>query len=265
MPISLAAQRIPEQTPSELRDTVELYAADLAALGRRYDVDYSAARRDRLKRFHSEWRERLKRIAFDRLGLARSGIMFAVGEPDMPPQPIYDGVADQMSAVCLAYGILAALIARDRFGVGQEVDASLLGSMMWLQNVSVSARLILGVGVPRMPRAYAANPLWNQYRCSDGRWLALGMMQADRYWPAVCAAIGRPELAADERFANMRVRAGNAGECIRLLSGENHLDRCRLAVTRHPGDLELVAVDAEVDDRPQPALVDDAGVHAELV
>jgi crotonobetainyl-CoA:carnitine CoA-transferase CaiB-like acyl-CoA transferase len=189
--------------------------------------------------------------SFDRLGLARSGIMFAVGEPDMPPQPIWDGVADQMGAVCLAYGILAALIARDRFGVGQEVDASLLGSMMWLQNVSVSARLLLGVAVPRMPRAYAANPLWNQYRCSDGHWLALGMMQADRYWPALCAAIGRPELSTDERFANMRARAGNAGECVRLLD-EAFATRPRdawLRDLRSAGDVICAPVNS-VDDLP---------------
>jgi crotonobetainyl-CoA:carnitine CoA-transferase CaiB-like acyl-CoA transferase len=223
----------------------------------RLGLDYATLRRDNPKLVYASGTGYGARgpdsaePSFDRLGLARSGIMFAVGEPDMPPQPIYDGVADQMSAVCLAYGILAALIARDRFGVGQEVDASLLGSMMWLQNVSVSARLILGIGVPRMPRAYAANPLWNQYRCSDGRWLALGMMQADRYWPAVCAAIGRPELAADDRFASMRVRAGNAGECIRLLD-EAFARRPRDEWIRHlraAGDVICAPVNS-VDDLP---------------
>jgi crotonobetainyl-CoA:carnitine CoA-transferase CaiB-like acyl-CoA transferase len=117
--------------------------------------------------------------------------------------------------------------------------------------VSVSARLILGIGVPRMPRAYAANPLWNQYRCADGRWLALGMMQADRYWPAVCAAIGRPELAADDRFASMRVRAGNAGECIRLLD-EAFATRPRdewIRDLRAAGDVICAPVNS-VDDLP---------------
>lgn len=53
----------------ELRDTVELYATDRAALLRRYDVDYAPVRRERLRRFHTEWRDRLRRVAFDRLGL----------------------------------------------------------------------------------------------------------------------------------------------------------------------------------------------------
>jgi hypothetical protein len=69
MLILLTALALVQGPPSELRDTVELYATDLAALGRRYDVDYSPARRERLRRFHTEWRERLRKVAFDRLGL----------------------------------------------------------------------------------------------------------------------------------------------------------------------------------------------------
>ena len=61
--------------------------------------------------------------SFDQLGLARSGIMLAAGEPDMPPLAIAGGIADQMGAIMLAYGVLAALLARERFGIGQEVDA----------------------------------------------------------------------------------------------------------------------------------------------
>lgn len=53
---------------SELRDTVSLYTTDLAALNRRWTVDYSAARRERFRSFHTEWQGRLARIDFDRLG-----------------------------------------------------------------------------------------------------------------------------------------------------------------------------------------------------
>jgi len=53
---------------SELRDTVELYAGDRAALLRRYDVEVSPARRERLRRYTTEWRDRLRRIPFDALG-----------------------------------------------------------------------------------------------------------------------------------------------------------------------------------------------------
>ena len=158
--------------------------------------------------------------SFDQLGLARSGIMFAAGEPDMPPQAIGGGVADQMGAILLAYGVLAAVIARERFGVGQVVDASHLGSMSFLQGLSLTSRLINGAAFPRVPRARAFNPLWNHYRCGDDKWLALGMLQPDRYWADFARAIGRPELATDARFATMGARAGNCAALIEIL------DRC---------------------------------------
>jgi len=155
--------------------------------------------------------------SFDQLGLARSGIMMAVGEPDMPPLQIAGGIADQMGAIMLAYGVMTALLARERFGVGQQVDASHLGSMAFLQGLSLSARLMMGFAIPRMPRKYAANPLWNHYRCADDNWICLGMLQPDRYWADFVGAIGRPELATDERFATLQARAGNAGAAVEIL------------------------------------------------
>jgi len=155
--------------------------------------------------------------SFDYLAQARSGIMLAAGEPDMPPLAIAGGVADQMGAIMLAYGILVALFVRERFGIAQVVDASHLGSMTWLQGLSVAASLMLGMAIPRQARQFAINPLWNHYRCADGRWIALGMLQPDRYWADFCRALGRPDLASDERFATMQRRMEHAAECIALL------------------------------------------------
>lgn len=155
--------------------------------------------------------------SFDQMGLARSGFMYAVGEPDMPPLQVAGGIADQMGAIMLAYGVLAALLARERFGVGQKVDASHLGSMIWLQGLSVASRAMMGFAIPRLPRKYAANPLWNHYQCQDGLWLCLGMLQPDRYWADFVRVLGRPELATDPRFADLRARAAHAAEAVAIL------------------------------------------------
>jgi len=155
--------------------------------------------------------------SFDYLGLARSGIMYSAGEPDDDPLAIAGGIADQMGAIMLAYGIVVALLARERTGRGQEVDASHLGSMAWLQGLGLSARLMLGRALPRQARRFATNPLWNHYRCGDGLWLALSMLQPDRYWERFCAVLEIPEAAADARFKSMLDRMMNAGECIALL------------------------------------------------
>lgn len=189
--------------------------------------------------------------SFDYLGLARSGIMLSAGEPDHPPLAIAGGIADQMGAIMLAYGIMAALVARERFGIGQAVDGSHLGSMMALQGLSVSARLMWGFAIPRMPRKFQANPLWNHYQCQDGRWICLGMLQPDRYWADFCRVVGRPELATDERFVDLRVRAANAGTAIEILDA---LFATRplaewMTLLRAGGDFIFCQVNA-VDDLP---------------
>ena len=155
--------------------------------------------------------------SFDYLGLARSGIMLSCGEPDDPPHAIAGGIADQMGAVMLAYGVLAALLVRERTGRGQEVDASHLGSMAWLQGLGLAARCMLGRAIPRQSRKFASNPLWNHYKCRDGLWLALGMLQGDRYWANLCRVLGVPDAGTDERFATQMQRMFNAGACVDLL------------------------------------------------
>jgi crotonobetainyl-CoA:carnitine CoA-transferase CaiB-like acyl-CoA transferase len=190
--------------------------------------------------------------SFDHLGLARSGIMLAAGEPDMPPLAIAGGVADQMGAIMLAYGVLAALLARERLGVGQDVDASHLGSMLMLQGLSVSSKLMMGFAIPRLARSRAGNPLWNHYRCRDDKWLALAMLQPDRYWAQFARAIGRPELASDGRFADLRARGQNAAACVAILD-EVFASRTRAewigVLHDSPGDFIFTVVNS-VDDLP---------------
>ncbi len=125
---------------------------------------------------------------------ARSGVMYTHGVKSSEPIYTTGGIADQMGAIMLAYGVLAALLARERYGIGQQVDASHLGSMMALQGLNVSMRTIMGQEFARTTREESFNPLWNHYRCADGKWLALAMLQPDRYWKDICAAMGLGEI-----------------------------------------------------------------------
>jgi len=194
--------------------------------------------------------------SFDHLGLARSGIMYAAGEAEDPPLAIAGGIADQMGAIMLAYGVMTALVARERHGVGQAVDASHLGSMMMLQGLSVSSRLMLGFAMPRVSRANAGNPLWNHYRCKDGHWIALAMLQADRYWADFCRAIGRPDMAVDERFKDIPSRAKNRAVALAALD-EAFASRTRdewiATLRREPGDFIFTVVNSvgDLPDDPQ--------------
>jgi crotonobetainyl-CoA:carnitine CoA-transferase CaiB-like acyl-CoA transferase len=124
-----------------------------------------------------------------------------------------------MGGIMLAYGIMTALVARERHGVGQEVNASHLGSMIALQGLNVSMRTIMGKEFPRNTRDDAFNPLWNHYKCADGLWLCLGMLQTDRYWKDFCTTLGIPELIADPRFDNLKMRGKNHRELVAILDG----------------------------------------------
>ena len=155
--------------------------------------------------------------SFDYMGLARSGIMTAVGEPQMEPLSIAGGIADQMGAIMLAYGVMAALLAREKYGMGQEVDISHLGSMTALQGLNVACKTILGKEFKRMPRAAAPSPLWNHYKCGDDKWICLAMPQQDRYWSDFCKVLDIEHVLDDPRFATMGDRADNAKELIPIL------------------------------------------------
>ena len=155
--------------------------------------------------------------AWNMMGLARSGIMTAVSTSDEDPVEIFGGIADQLGAMSLAYGILAALVARERNGFGQEVDASLLGSMIALQGLPIGMHLLTNLGLDVPPRKQTPNPLSNHYRCLDGRWIELTILQSDRHWPDFCRALGIERLQEDPRFENMDTRAEHSPELIAIL------------------------------------------------
>jgi len=148
--------------------------------------------------------------SFDILAQARGGIMMLNGEPDGPPLPMPVPIADQVGAIVAAYGIVVALLHRQRTGQGQELNASLLGSQLALQSFNVTSYLLTGRLPQRQPRG-GFGPLWNVYKGSDGKHFALAMLE-DRWWPGVCRAIGEPELESDPRFDTAPKRFQNGEE-----------------------------------------------------
>jgi crotonobetainyl-CoA:carnitine CoA-transferase CaiB-like acyl-CoA transferase len=151
----------------------------------------------------------------DLVGLARSGFLDLnrIGEVE-PTYLMGPGLADQVGAMTFAYAILGALVHRLRTGEGQALEVSQLGSMMLLQNLGLTAFLNSGEPLARVDRRTARNPLWNTYPCADGRWLALGMSQGDRFWAPFCRAVGREDLIAEPRYATMALRETCAAELV---------------------------------------------------
>jgi crotonobetainyl-CoA:carnitine CoA-transferase CaiB-like acyl-CoA transferase len=155
--------------------------------------------------------------AFDPVGLARSGLMSATGERESPPGQIVGAIVDTMGATMTAFGIVGALFARERFNIGQEVDASLLGAGMWAQFSNISLTLLRGRTMARHSRARAKNPLANVYQCKDGEWLSLAEPQSDRYWPQFCKVLGIEPLEKDPRFSDEWKRREHCEEFVSIL------------------------------------------------
>ncbi|MFH1123409.1 MAG: CoA transferase, partial [Pseudomonadota bacterium] len=64
---------------------------------------------------------------------AASGMMLGIGEATMPPIHLPGAISDQTTAIMLAYDIMVGLFCRDRKGIGQEINVSMLGTMVWVQ------------------------------------------------------------------------------------------------------------------------------------
>ena len=160
------------------------------------------------------------RRAFDSVAQARSGIMYALGgEPDTPPAQIGGPVFDQMTGTLLVYAVLAALVARDRTGKGQQVEVSLLGSGIHLQAYNLNTALLRGRQIPRPSRRSLKNPMANHFECADGEWLLLSEPQADRFWPAFCDALSIRHLEKDEKYRDAAARRENFRELLDIIEG----------------------------------------------
>ena len=146
---------------------------------------------------------------------ARSGAMMAAGEEGTQPVYLQPGMADRITSVYLAYGTLAALLGRQRLGLGQMVTVSQFGAMIVVQGTGVLPTLWMGQDTRKQCRNNQPNPLTNWYMCKDKKRIMLCLFQSDKYWSKLCMALGLPELANDPRFVNAEKRENN---CISLIS-----------------------------------------------
>lgn len=154
------------------------------------------------------------RIAFDLTAFfGRGAIMSLIGEPGAPPPSFRAGQGDHPTGMALLISILAALRVRDRTGEGQVVETALLRTAAWTIGCDVQTALVDRTQPGKRGRAEAFGPMNTQYRCADGVWLTLSALDQNR-WPAFCDGIGRPELAADERYATPVDRFKNNREII---------------------------------------------------
>ena len=150
-------------------------------------------------------------------GDSRSGLLHVLQSPGTDPVQMPIAYADFLTGLTLAYGIMTALLIRERTGVAQEVDASLYNSVTWALTSDIAGTLVTGKDRQGTARRDRGTPLMNAYRTSDGRWLYLMMARRDAFWAKFCRALGREELAADRRFAGREMSAEDAKSLFDIL------------------------------------------------
>lgn len=145
---------------------------------------------------------------------SRSGMLADMAEPGGYPASAPGCVGDGATGAALFGGICAALLNRERTGMGDFVETSLFGNAVWLCG-TMSAFEQYGYHYPKKRSEMGA--LYTFYKCKDGEWLHLAVTQHDRYWKPLAEALNVPELAEDERFKNAALISRNRAQLIPLL------------------------------------------------
>jgi crotonobetainyl-CoA:carnitine CoA-transferase CaiB-like acyl-CoA transferase len=138
------------------------------------------------------------RPGLDQIIQGFSGLMSITGFEGGEPTRVGLPIADLLTGLFGAYGVLAALQARAQTGRGQRVNTSLLESMVGMLAFQ-GVRYLNGAGVP--PPAGNHHPInapYGVFRARDG-FLTIGAT-GDKRWPKLCEVIGAPELLGDPRF-----------------------------------------------------------------
>jgi crotonobetainyl-CoA:carnitine CoA-transferase CaiB-like acyl-CoA transferase len=152
-------------------------------------------------------REPAGRPGYDFVVQAESGLMSITGDSDGQPLKVGVAVVDVLTGYAAATAILGALVARGRTGRGERLEVSLLDTALSaLVNVA-SGALVTGAEPARFGNAHPNIVPYQTFDAADG---AIAVAAAnDGLFRRLCDAIGRPELATDERFATNPQRVVN--------------------------------------------------------
>ena len=141
---------------------------------------------------------------------SRAGVAASLMTADSPEPPSQrGGMGDHMTGSNAAGAIAAALYNREKTGEGQRVAVSLMRIGAYMMGWDLNTHLRMGMPIVPYGRHGAVNPIINCFKDSEGRWFWLLLLQADRHWPDLLAALDAPQLGEDPRFASIPARMEN--------------------------------------------------------
>ncbi len=153
---------------------------------------------------------------YDLIVQAWGGLMSITGTPEGEPVKVGVAIIDLVAGLMLGKAITAALFAREKIGVGQRIDTSLLEAEV-ASLINVGSNYLVGGKIPaRWGNAHPNIVPYQNFKTADG-YLVIGVA-SEVIWKRFCQALGRDDLAADERFTNNSKRVENRAELVALLS-----------------------------------------------
>ena len=153
--------------------------------------------------------------SYDMVAQAAAGAFSVTGEADGPPMVCGPTTGDSGTGIQAAMAILAAYVQRQRTGEGQLIEVSMQEAMTYFMRTRVALGSAWGSRATRRTGNAQGLPPVNMYPCKPfgaNDWVYV-MPVTDGHWDALCAAVERPDLLVDERFADMRSRIAN-GEAL---------------------------------------------------
>jgi len=135
---------------------------------------------------------------YDIIGQAMGGIMSITGWPDSPPTRTGTAIADFLAALFCTIGILSALNARKSSGKGQQIDVSIVDSVVTAIGTILQIYLAEGRIPKRAGNKYSFIAPYEAFKAKDG-WFVLGV-GSESIWKKFCKTIDREDLIEDKRF-----------------------------------------------------------------
>jgi len=155
------------------------------------------------------------RTGFGGIGEAMGGWRAIVGEPDRPPSRMGVSIGDSLAATYGCLGALAALHHREKTGEGQVVDSALYEAVLQVMESLIPEYSVAGIVRERSGAILPGIAPSNVYRCKDGEYM-IGANN-DAIFARFAVAMGRPELAEDDRYRTHPARGERQTELDNLI------------------------------------------------
>jgi crotonobetainyl-CoA:carnitine CoA-transferase CaiB-like acyl-CoA transferase len=156
------------------------------------------------------------RAGYDLIVQAESGLMDITGFEDGPPVKVGTSIADLVAGMSAAHGVTLALLARMRTKKGQKVEISMLDAMAALLTYQAGIYFGTGAKPSRRGNKHPSIVPYEVFKASDA-YLTLGVAN-NSLWERCCAAMARPDLVKDPRFAREADRVQNRETLVPLLN-----------------------------------------------